>query len=351
MRATTAAPSGPATRRRSLHGTWAFELFDHPDDVPPQAVCGPTPPIGNGRRAGADAQPVPGNWTIDHRLAGRGWSTACDHPHYTNVQMPFPGPPPALPEHNPTGVYRRAFKVPRDWRGEQLLLHIGGAESVHAVYLNDRFVGYGTDSRLPSEYDISAAVQPGDNHLAVVVVRYSAQSYLEDQDQWWMAGLHREVFIEARPSVHLADVRADADWRGDDGAGLLRVTASIGFVDRPTPGWTVRTVVTELDGRVLAGPQLGEVPDRFAVPYVFRGHRVDAHFELADVRPWSAERPDRYRVRCELIDPHGEVADVRELTSGSVTSRSVTAACWSTVSRSGSSGSTATTITPTGARR
>ncbi len=41
------------------------------------------------------------------------------------------------------------------------MIHVGGAESVHAVYVNGRFVGYGTDSRLASEYDVTAFVQPG----------------------------------------------------------------------------------------------------------------------------------------------------------------------------------------------
>ena len=91
-------------------------------------------------------------------------------------------------------------------------MHLGGAESVHAVYLNGTFVGYGTDSRLPSEYDITDTVVSGENHLAVVVLRYSAQSYVEDQDQWWMAGLHRDVWIEARTPVCIADVVCDADF-------------------------------------------------------------------------------------------------------------------------------------------
>ena len=89
------------------------------------------------------------------------------------------------------------------------ILHVGGAESVHAVYVNGVFVGYGTDSRLPSEYAITSAVRPGRNDLAIVVIRYSAGSYVEDQDQWWMAGLHRGVFLESRSPVRIADLRKE----------------------------------------------------------------------------------------------------------------------------------------------
>ena len=190
---TTAFPDRAAARAdvrtasafwRSLDGRWRFRLFDHPDRVPPAAI----------RLEGDSGKhwttlAVPGNWTVQG---------VDDHPQYTNVQMPFDGPPPRLPDHNPTGVYRRSFTIPTGWSGRQIVLHLGGAESVHTVFVNGRFAGYGSDSRLASEYDITGHVDRGRNELAVVVSRFSAQSYVEDQDQWWMAGLHREVFIEAR---------------------------------------------------------------------------------------------------------------------------------------------------------
>jgi beta-galactosidase len=278
--------------RRSLDGEWRFELFDSPDDVPEAAVLGATPERG-------PSVAVPGNWTLQ---------TADDLPHYTNVQMPFPGPPPALPARNPTGVYRRTFRVGRGWRSQRVVLHVGGAESVHAVYVNDHFVGYGTDSRLPSEYDIADYLQAGDNHLAIAVIRYSAHSYVEDQDQWWMAGLHRSVWIEARTPTHIADVICDADVRLDDGTGLLRVRTSVDF-RRVMPGWKVRTSLETFGGRRIGRPRTSDVPHVFEQPYVFTGHVVDTRFEVPAVAAWSAESPTRYRVRVELLSPDGQVVE------------------------------------------
>ncbi len=281
--------------RRSLNGLWSLRLFDHPDLVPPAAVRGATPDTQ--RRVA-----VPGSWTMQD---------TGDFPHYTNVQMPFAGPPPRLPDHNPTGVYRRSFRVGKGWHSHRVVLHIDGAESVHAVYLNGSFVGYGTDSRLPSEYDITELVVGGDNHLAIVVIRYSANSYVEDQDQWWMAGLHRDVWVEARPFTYLADVRCDADLRIDDGVGLVRVRTEVGFSRPPQPGWTVRSTLTTIDGRPVRGcmPVVGDVPDVFARPYLFTGHGVEAAWEIANVAAWSAEQPTRYRVAVELLNPSGSVAE------------------------------------------
>ena len=103
-----ATRSGDASPwRRSLNGTWQFRLFDSPDDVTATSV---TKPVGG--RAWTTVT-VPGNWTLQD---------VGDLPHYTNVRMPFHGPPPRLPERNPTGVHRRSVTIPKRWRDRQVVL-------------------------------------------------------------------------------------------------------------------------------------------------------------------------------------------------------------------------------------
>ena len=286
-------PPGHDDARRSLDGQWSFQLFESPDAVPATAVTGPTP-------TGVRTVAVPGNWTVQD---------TGDHPHYTNVQMPFPGPPPRLPAHNPTGVYRRTFTTGRGWKSHQVVLHVGGAESVHAVYLNDRFIGYGTDSRLPSEYDITDAVVSGTNHLAIVVIRYSALSYVEDQDQWWMAGLHRSIHLEARTQVHFADVRCNADLEVATGTGRLQVTTQVGFASAPKPGYRVRATLLGPTGKRLGKPSEQPVPHGFAVPYLFEGFLTRHEFIVPSVKAWSAETPVRHQVQLELLAADGTVLD------------------------------------------
>ena len=287
--------AGDATRK-SLDGQWAFQLFESPETVPADSVTGPTP-------TGTRTVAVPGNWTVQDV------GDQPDLPHYTNVQMPFDGPPPRLPERNPTGVYRRSFTTGRGWKHQRIILHIGGAESVHAVYLNDQFVGYGTDSRLPSEYDITDAVVSGSNHLAVVVMRYSALSYVEDQDQWWMAGLHRSVYIEARTPVHIADVRCHADLELTTGAGSLDVTTEVAFTVPPAAGHHVRATLLAPTGKRVGAPSVLPVPHTFVQPYVFRGFVTQHQFTVPRVKPWSAETPVRYTVEIELLGPDGSVLE------------------------------------------
>jgi beta-galactosidase len=279
------------TALRSLDGEWSFALFDHPDQVPAEAISGQAPP-----RTVA----VPGSWTLQD---------TGDLPHYTNVQMPFAGPPPTLPARVTTGVYRTTFNVPRAWKRSQVVVHVGGAESVHAVYINGAFAGYGTDSRLPSEYDISADVVSGANEVAIVVIRYSALSYIEDQDQWWMAGLHRSVHVESRSLVHVADVCCLGDLDPATGDGSVSVTTEVGFVAEATPGWKVRTTLRNPKGRTVGRAQVGDVPHQFAQPYVFTGHTVSATWAVPECAPWSAETPNLYSATCELVSPDGTVVE------------------------------------------
>jgi beta-galactosidase len=84
------------TEQIRLDGDWEFELWDHPDQVPADAltiVRGP----------GSRSVTVPGNWTLQGTR---------DLPHYTNVQMPFPQVPPQIPARCPTGLYRRSITIP-----------------------------------------------------------------------------------------------------------------------------------------------------------------------------------------------------------------------------------------------
>ena len=281
---------------QSLNGRWRFSLHDSPEEVPHDAV---------GIAAGDDAWrkiDVPANWTLQN---------TGDLPHYTNIQMPWPGfRPGEVPEHNPTGVYRTRFRVPKAWASRRVVVHLGGAESVHAVYCNGEFVGYGTDSRLGSEYDLTPHLRPGANLLAVVVMRYSALSYIEDQDQWWMAGLHREVYLEARAAVSIGDLVLDAGLAATPGTGTLRVRSTVQFSQRELiePGWQVRTRVETLGGKRLIPTITTDVPVDLR-PYVFRGHIADVTVEVPKIASWSAETPQRYRVIASLVAPDGTAVE------------------------------------------
>ena len=285
---------------RSLNGAWHIRRFEDVDDV-------------NGKALTEDCTKwttiqIPGNWTL---------LNLGDVPHYTNVKMPWKGRPPMLPDTVATAVHRRTFSVPASWRRRRTILHVGGAESVHMVYVNGQFVGYGSDSRLPSEYDISEKLIEGENSLAIVVCRYSAHSHLEDQDQWWMAGLHREVFLRSQATIAIHDVRVDTAL-SRTGVGSLSLDV---MVDVPTDeqlprGWMVKAQLETMSGKSVGPARSSEVA-WFDAPYVFGGHVARFRsWTIPEVEQWSAEQPTRYRVVVELIAPNGTVAECVSVLTG-----------------------------------
>ncbi len=286
--------------RKSLNGTWRIKRFEDVSEVTASSLTSDTSKWSK--------ISVPGNWTLD----GLG-----DLPHYTNVQMPWQGRPPSLPPTVATAVHRTTFTVPALWNKRRTIVNVGGAESVHMVYVNGIFIGYGTDSRLPSEYDISDALISGKNDIAIVVCRFSAQSHLEDQDQWWMAGLHREVFLRSQAPISLDDVHVNAGV-SSKGAGTLSIDVKVSVPVGTTlqRGWMVRAQLETMSGKKVGLPRSSEVA-WFDLPYVFDGHVAKFRkWDVEDIDLWSAENPQRYRVVLELIDPNDDVKEAMSVVTG-----------------------------------
>ena len=281
----------------SLDGAWDFHLAQKPGEVPADFI---QPAYDPSRNHGWMKVSVPGNWTLQGTF---------DKPHYTNVNMPFPDEPPHVPEKNPTGCYRTTFKVPESWRERRIVIHFGGAESVLYVYVNGRPVGLSKDSRLPSEFDITPFVTVGqENVVASVVVKWSDASFIEDQDQWWMGGLHREVYVYSTASVYLADLFAIGGLENHFIDGRLKITAKIGFSHEPEENWLIEAQLFDPKGNAVF-----RKPPHNVVPVGAKGSwpRLQAEFDEFIKKPlaWSAECPHLYRLVVTLKNPDGEIIE------------------------------------------
>lgn len=284
--------------RIELDGSWRFVLRARPEDVTASDLVGPTDSW-----ASID---VPSSWTMQ----GVG-----DDPRYTNIQMPFPGPPPNVPADNPTGIHRRTVTVPLEWSGRRVVLHVGAAESVLYVHVDGRPIAMGKDSRLPSDIDLTEVVVPGRPfELALTVVRWSDATYLEDQDHWHHAGIHRSVALHATSPVHIADVHTVADRDPSTGDGSLDVVAHIGSTDHLPQGWTMRV---DIGGQSVFAPvSVESATDVTANWLSFPGRLAAVSIPMPSVAPWSAESPTLHRVEVSLLDPDGCVHDSVSLQVG-----------------------------------
>jgi len=232
-------------------------------------------------------------------------------PHYTNVQMPWPQLPPFVPGDNPTSIYQRTFTLPKSWAGQEIIAHFGGSTSVLVVYLNGTLIGLSKDSCLPAEFNLTPALmRDRGNLLQAVVIKWSDASFIEDQDQWWLSGLHREVFLYATPRVALRDVHIKSTLTDDFAAAEFKMEVHAGLFDAgPFPqGISASVRLLDPAGRdVFKKPLVGEL----SVPEKRQHNQHDASFiKLSGkvVRPklWSHETPNCYTALITLHTPFGD---------------------------------------------
>lgn len=304
----------PARWRRSrctavsLNGEWKFRLFDRPEDA------------GDFYRTDADESAylpirVPGNWETQ----GFG------KPIYTNYAYPWPldgengidGMPKTwhVPAENPTGCYRRTFCLDSVEPDRRYVLRFEGVETAYELYVNGEFAGYAEDSKLASEFDVSALLHEGENLVALRVFTYATSSYLEDQDYWYLNGVYRPVTLLAEPQRRIEDVRIEATpdrWseRGEFTADV-KVSRVSGF-----GSWKVRAILKDATGSIV-GEAISPVAakaeySQYAVP---TANTARVKIALDRVSKWSPEHPTLYTAEFELLDG-AQVLDAESVRVG-----------------------------------
>ncbi|WP_052852724.1 glycoside hydrolase family 2 TIM barrel-domain containing protein [Streptomyces avicenniae] len=253
--------------RLSLNGTWDFRLS------PTAHGTGTAFTTDAAVTDGWDEIAVPGHWVLQGHGA----------PAYTNVAYPFPLDPPRVPTENPTGDHRRVFDLPDDWpAGGDSVLRLDGVESYARVWLNGRELGAFQGSRLPHEFSVGHLLRPRGNVLAVRVHQWSAGSYLEDQDMWWLPGIFRDVTLLHRPAFSASDFFVHADYDHTTGDGVLRVDCEpAGRVTVPELGLDL---ATGEEARVRVEPWTAETPRLYDALLTTPGERVPLRLGFRTVR-------------------------------------------------------------------
>lgn len=135
-----------------------------------------------------------------------------DYFQYTNVVYPFPYNPPYVPKENPLFHYRKRVNLVLK---DRYYLNFEGVDSCFYLYVNGAYVGYSQISHAPSEFDITDYLKNGDNVIDVLVLKWCAGSYLEDQDKFRFSGIFRDVYILNRKQRHIRDYKLEPIHKKD----------------------------------------------------------------------------------------------------------------------------------------
>ena len=260
---------------RSLNGVWDFKYFDDHREM--EAVPG----VMEGQPAVKewDKIKVPGNWEV------QGYGI----PIYTNIQYDFAPvnpQPPRLPEAIPAGLYRRSFTVPAEWKGREVFLNLCGSKSGTYVYVNGQEVGYSEDSKDLARYRITDLVKDGENQLVLRIYRYTAASYVEDQDFWRISGQERDVYLSSEIRDTGFDFSVVSTFTPDLATGIFQLKM------HSTAPTNVSYELIDKDGSIVAD-----------AVFDFNGRMATVTDSIPGARRWSAETPELYTL---LLNVNGE---------------------------------------------
>ena len=249
----------------SLNGEWKFNWTKTPDEQPD----------GFWQTDFNDSSwktfPVPADWEMN------GYGT----PIYSSSGYTFKINPPyvmttpkesytAYVERNPTGVYRRTFTIPAEWQDKEVYIHFGSVSSAFYVWVNGQRVGYSQGAMEPAEFRITdpllspyrgktntSTPANGVHSICIEVLKYSDGSYLEDQDQWRLAGIHRGIYLYATEKIRIRDfgVRTilDKDYR--DAQLIIHPELAVSEGQRGE-GYYVTAALYTPDGQEVIAPSL-----------------------------------------------------------------------------------------------
>lgn len=283
---------GSANNYLLLNGIWKFNWVKSPELRPKNFY------LENFDVGSWDDIKVPSNWEVE------GYGI----PIYTNTTYPFavknPNPPDIPDGYNPVGSYKRSFELPSNWDGKEIFIHLGAVKSAFYVWVNGKKVGYSQGSKLPAEFNLTNFVKPGKNTIALEVYRWSDGSYLECQDFWRISGIERDVYLYARPKVHISDFTVKSGLVNQYKDGDFKLQVDISSTTEKKYKGTVEVEIVDIDKIIFQSNkkiELGSSNNKAALNF---------NSVIPKVKSWSAEEPNLYTLNIILKDKSSNVKEV-----------------------------------------
>ena len=181
--------------------------------------------------------------------------------------------------------YRRSFTLPKNWKGQRVLLHFGAVDWQADIWVNDIKAGSHTGGYTPFSLDITDALKTGENVLTVKVWDGTDTGYQPRGKQvrkpsgiWYtsVTGIWQTVWLEPVPVQHIANLRTTPDLA----ASCIRVLAE------GVEGGLVEVNLLADGKRVASARALAGTEAELAVP---------------DARCWTPDDPYLYDLEVKLI--------------------------------------------------
>ena len=233
---------------------------------------------------------------IDHGGSGRARGLVEKEPLDQSILVPF------CPESELSGVgykdfmaavwYRRSFVLPEEALGQRVYLHFGAVDYKCEAWLNGQSVGVHEGGYASFSFEITHALQAGENTLVVCAdddMRHGRQPFGKQCYRYHSfgcsytrtTGIWQTVWLEWTPQTHIQSMRMIPDATN----GTLYVDAAI---SGPAAGLTLKA--TAFFG--------GE--EQAHVEVLVDGNHAKCTLKVKDLHPWAPGQPNLYDLTLTL---------------------------------------------------
>lgn len=195
--------------------------------------------------------------------------------------------------------YQRKFSIPSKWKSYKILLHFGAVDWKADVWVNQVKVGQHTGGFTPFSFDITPALQNGENELVVKVWDPTDKGPQPRGKQvgkpggiWYtpVSGIWQTVWLEPVPIQSIVNIKTAPDI--DMNKLMVEImTDQQKFSDR------LEVKVLEGGQMVAAGSSLNGVPVEVVMP--------------SDVKWWSPDSPFLYDLEINLYSGNKLIDQVK----------------------------------------
>lgn len=203
--------------------------------------------------------------------------------------------------------YSAVVDIPGSWLEREVFLHTEGGRNSHVIYVNGARAGSARDSRIPSEFNITPALTPGQNIITVAVVEDSPEPEPGISDG--RAPLE-SVFIYSQPRIRIEDYMVRTAPSSSDECRItvdIMIRNGYNYDEKATIGYDVFGPDGKLQHYDMRDVTIaGQSADTL---------RLHATIYGTDKNMWSASNPALYDVML-FVRRNGSMAEYIPLKIG-----------------------------------
>lgn len=290
--------SSDCRRQASLDGTWKFSGMEfHGGDLPDSFETDDRfAAVGFDDRKW-QAIPVPGDWF------GLWWD---------RLQKELPQRKP----HFITGWYRRNVRVPSDLPPGRVLIEFEAVDYHATVFVNGKQVGQHEGLWTPFAFDITDAVERGQDNLIAVRVWMDVKGFGGGIDhvggyrrsrmhQFHLGGIHQSARLRIVPDVYVD--RLLINPRVSQSKIDLRVQVRNTTQSKATAQATAELIPWSADGGAPGDPVARQELGSIELPA--SNAEIPLSFPVEGLKTWDHLHPNLYWLRLSLRTPQGQLVD------------------------------------------